>query len=173
MNGLLRLPTLGLAVALSFSSFILAATAPASAYPNCSSNANLWHVHRRLEGAISQLEGDSRDYGGHRQSAINNLNYARAQLVSAEQYAVSNEGQNPACFQAHGPTGGDANPYLRGQYGSNHNIWSVRRWLENLYSQLQGDPDDYGGHKGQAMGNIQAARNDLLSAEQYASSHGN
>ena len=37
--------------------------APAMARTDCSSNANLAHVHRRLDGAIDQLSHDQRDYG--------------------------------------------------------------------------------------------------------------
>jgi hypothetical protein len=49
---------------------ISATAAPASARPQCASNANLWHVHRRLDGAIDQLQHDARDYDGDRVAAI-------------------------------------------------------------------------------------------------------
>ncbi len=159
MNRLHRLAILALAVAF-------ACGAPALAKPDCSSNASLWHVHRRLDGAIDQLQHDQRDYAGHRVAAINDLQSARGQIVAAEQYAVSVDHDNPACFRASGPTGGsDVNWGMRGQGGSNSNVTNVRRWVENMIDQLQSDQRDYGGHRVAAINAMQAARTQLIAAE--------
>ncbi len=143
--------------------------APAQARTDCSSNSNLAHVHRRLDGAIDQLQHDQRDYGGHRVDAINDLQNARAQLVEAEQWAVNDDRENPACTRAYGPTGGsDENWGTRAQTGSNRDIWSVRSWVERMIDQLQRDQHDYDGHRIAAINAMQAARAQLVDAEQYA-----
>ena len=153
--------------------FSVAAAAPASAMPQCASNANLWHVHRRIEGAIDQLSHDQSDYGGHKAAALNDLTTARGELVAAEQYAVQRYNDSPACFQAHGPVGGSAFAWgTRGQGGSNRDIWGVRRWVAGLIGQLNRDNRDYGGHKAAAINALQAARGEMLAAEQYAQGHG-
>jgi outer membrane murein-binding lipoprotein Lpp len=159
MNPFLRFAGLALFVAL-------ASTAPAFARPDCSSNANLWHVHRRLDGAIDQLSHDQRDYAGHRVAALNDLQNARGQIMAAEQYAVNVDHDNPACFRASGSTGGsDRHWGMRGQGGSNANIIGVRRWVERLINQLQSDQRDYGGHRVAAIDDMQAAREQLVAAE--------
>jgi hypothetical protein len=145
---------------------------PAQARPDCSGNANLWHVHRRLDGAIDQLQHDRRDYGGHREQAIDDLQSARQQIVVAEQYAVNVNRENPACFSANGPSGGDANWGVRGQGGSNRDVWYVSRWVSTMIAQLQQDQHDYGGHRVAAIDAMQSARNQLQASEQYAGSHG-
>ncbi len=151
----------------------LAMGAPAQARTDCASNANLAHVHRRLDGAIDQLQHDQRDYGGHRVDAINDLQNARAQLVEAERWAVNYDRENPACARAYGPTGGsDVNWGLRGQGGSNRDVWAVRSWVENMIDQLQRDQRDYDGHRVAAINAMQAARTQLEDAEQYAKSRG-
>lgn len=168
MNRFSRLTALGLALAFSFGSLAFAATAaPASARPDCSSNANLWHVHRRLNGAIAQLGKDTHDYAGHRVAAMTDLQNARTELVAAEQYAVATDHDNPACFQAHGPTGAGA-PGERGQAGSNVDIKMVTRWVSRLTSQLQSDQRDYGGHRATAVSDLQAAVKELQAAEASA-----
>jgi hypothetical protein len=139
---------------------------PADARTDCSSNQNLAQVHRRLDGAIDQLQHDQRDYDGHRVDAINDLQNARQQLVAAEQWAVTNDRDNPRCIRAYGSTGGsDVNWGTRGQRGSNTDVAYVRGWVENMIDQLQRDQRDYGGHRVAAINDMQAARAQLLNAE--------
>ncbi|HEV8020298.1 MAG TPA: hypothetical protein VGP41_03475 [Candidatus Lustribacter sp.] len=147
--------------------------APASAEPQCLSNQNVWQVHRRLDGAIDQLQHDDRDYGGHRDAAVDDLSKARQQLVAAEQYAVRHDNDDPACFRAFGAPGGSDVPWgLRSQGASNGDMWHVRAWVDGLVAQLNSDDRDYGGHKGDAIRDLQAARNQMLAAERYASTRG-
>lgn len=47
---------------------------------------NLIGVRRRLEVLIDQLQRDQRDYGGHRVSAVADMQQARAQLDEAIEY---------------------------------------------------------------------------------------
>jgi hypothetical protein len=167
-----RISALAAAAALAAGTLSFGFTcARASAAPDCSSNKNLWHVHRRLDGAISQLQHDERDYGGHRAAAVDDLVAARGDLVAAEQYAVNVDHDDPSCFQASGPTGGTGGG-TRGQGGSNYNIANVGRWVGRLTEQLQNDQRDYGGHRAAAVAQLQKAQAELNAAEQYAAAHG-
>jgi hypothetical protein len=147
--------------------------AVAAMRPNCSSDANIWHVHRRLDGAIDRLSHDQHDYGGNRVAAMNDLQSARTEIVAAEQYAITTYHANPGCFQAHGPTGGsDAHWGTRGQGKSNSNLWMVDRWVGRMISQLESDQRHYGGHRTAAIRDMQSAQSALKQAEAYAKAHG-
>jgi hypothetical protein len=163
-----------LAAGLAASALALGATvAPASAEPQCFSNQNLWQVHRRIDGAIDQLQHDDSDYGGHRADALADLTRARQQLAVAEGVAVRQYGDDPACFQAYGPDGGSDFPWgVRGQGASNGDLWHVRGWVNGLIAQLNSDNRDYSGHKGDAIRDLEAARGQMLAAEQFAFGHG-
>ena len=147
--------------------------APASAEPQCASNQNLWQVHRRLDGAIDQLGHDDRDYGGHREAAVADLQKAREQLVAAEHFSVRRDRDDAECFRAYGAPGGSDVPWgTRAQGASDGNIWHVRAWTDELIAQLNRDDRDYGGHKAAAIRDLQAARGQMLAAERYAYDHG-
>lgn len=60
----------------------------------------------------------------------------------------------------------------RGQYGSNQNMWSVRGHVDAMIDQLQHDDRDYGGHRAAAINDLQAARHEIVDAEQFAREHG-
>lgn len=138
---------------------------------DCSSNHNLAHVHRRLDGAIDRLQHDRHDYGGHREGAIDDLQRARADLIAAERSAVGGAHDNPHCFGAGGPTGGSDRAWgMRGDRGSDRNLRVVSAWVERMIDELQRDNHDYGGHRVQAISEMQAARNELRAAAQYDSS---
>lgn len=47
---------------------------------------NILAVRKRLENVIDQLQRDPRDYGGHREQAVDLLTQARAQLDAAVDY---------------------------------------------------------------------------------------
>jgi hypothetical protein len=47
---------------------------------------NLLSVRRRLENLIGQLQRDPRDYGGHRETAVDLLSKARFELDAAVAY---------------------------------------------------------------------------------------
>jgi hypothetical protein len=137
----------------------LSASAVAQARNDCASNSNLAHVHRRLDGAIDQLQHDQRDYAGHRVAAISDLQNARNEIVAAEQ-------ADPNCHYTFGGSGGsDANWGRRGQGNSNRDVWYVRTWVENMIDQLNRDNRDYNGHRIAAINDMQQARNQLLAAE--------
>ncbi len=170
MNGFKSILAPALIAALSFGFAVSSATAPAAAAirPDCASDSNLMHVHRRLDGAIDQLNHDDRDYGGHRVAAMNDLQNARNELVAAERYSQSTDPGNPACLATRGGTGGsDINWGLRGQRGSNANIWSVRKWVDRMIGELNHDERDYGGHRVAAINDMQQARAQLAAAEKF------
>ena len=169
MHTLHRLGTLALAAAVGFGGYAFVATvAPAAARADCASNANIWQVHRHLDGAIDQLGHDGHDYGGHRVNAIADLQRARGELVAAEQYAIEHDRENPGCVRAHGPTGGSDRTWgTRAQRGSNANIAQVGRWVERMSDQLQRDQHDYDGHRVAAICDLQNARGELAEAERY------
>jgi len=62
--------------------------------------------------------------------------------------------------------------FERGQGGSNANLHRVRRGLEREIDMMQHDQHDYEGHRLRAISDLQAARNEIVAAEQYAKSHG-
>lgn len=51
--------------------------------PQGMSNRNLFYVRRRLEGLIAQLQNDRHDYGGHKATAIADLQQARQEIIAA------------------------------------------------------------------------------------------
>ncbi len=61
---------------------------------------------------------------------------------------------------------------LRGERGSAGNMLSVRRRVEKLIDQLQRDRRDYGGHRVAAIADLQNARNEIIAAISYDSTHG-
>ena len=54
---------------------------------------NIIAVRRRLEALIDQLQRDQRDYGGHREQAIDLMQQARYQLDLAIQWDATHPGQ--------------------------------------------------------------------------------
>ncbi|MDQ2679442.1 MAG: hypothetical protein M3Y21_00235 [Candidatus Eremiobacteraeota bacterium] len=61
---------------------------------------------------------------------------------------------------------------LRGERGSAVNMLYVRRRVESLIDQLQRDRRDYGGHRLTAIADLQQARNEIIAAISYDSTHG-
>jgi hypothetical protein len=62
--------------------------APASAQSfQQRSNWSVWHARHEIEHEISLLSGDARDYGGHKAAAMNDLQAARGELLTAERFA--------------------------------------------------------------------------------------
>jgi hypothetical protein len=66
----------------------------------------------------------------------------------------------------------NAQVYERSQYGSNRNLWNVDAQVRGLIGQLNHDDRDYGGHRVNAVNDLQAARNEIVAAEQFARQHG-
>lgn len=62
------------------------ATVPIGQRADERGDRNLLAVRRRLETLIDQLQRDPRDYGGHRETTVDLLTQARAQLDAAIDY---------------------------------------------------------------------------------------
>ena len=54
---------------------------------------NIRNVRIRLERLIDELQRDQRDYGGHREQAIDLMQKARQQLLQAEAYDATHPAQ--------------------------------------------------------------------------------
>ncbi len=169
-----RFGGLVLATAVAAGVTAFAATAlPAAARTDCASNTNIRRVHDRLDGTIDRLTHDQRDYGGHKANAIRDLANARGELYAAAQYAIENDHENPACIRSLGSIGdADANRGTRTQRGSNIDMARVAGYVERLIDQLNGDQRDYGGHRVNAIRDMQAARSEIAAAEQFARARG-
>ncbi len=140
---------------------------------DCRSGHNLSHVRRRLDGVIDQLNHDQKDYGGHRVTAISDLQAARTEITTAEQTATTGKDQGSGCNSTHGPSGGsEKNWGMRGQNRSNSNLRTARRKVERLIDEMQHDQSDYSGHKAAAIADLQRARQEIVAGEQFDKSHG-
>jgi len=60
---------------------------------------------------------------------------------------------------------------LRAECASDRNLWSVHGHLDAASDQLSHDRHDYGGHRVNAIGDLQQARADLVAAEAYDRAH--
>jgi hypothetical protein len=60
---------------------------------------------------------------------------------------------------------------LRGERGSARNLLEVRRHLEIAIDQAQRDQRDYGGHRVQAINDMQQARQQIEEAIQWDATH--
>ena len=59
----------------------------------------------------------------------------------------------------------------RGEWGSAANLYAVRSHLGSLIGQLERDSHDYGGHRVDAINDMQQATSQITQALQYDSSH--
>ncbi len=66
----------------------------------------------------------------------------------------------------------NAQAYERGQHPSNRNMWWVDGQVRALINQLNHDDHDYGGHRVAAINDLEAARSQIVAAEQFARQHG-
>ncbi len=62
--------------------------------------------------------------------------------------------------------------HLRGNHGSDRNLRVEMRRLEQVIDMLNRDQRDYGGHRVQAIQDLQQARQQLEDALEYDRTHG-
>ena len=67
---------------------------------------------------------------------------------------------------------GVAAQHLRGNHGSDQNLRREMRRLEQVIDMLNRDQRDYGGHRVQAIQDLQQARQQLEDALEYGRTHG-
>ena len=150
----------GLALCMS------APLASSAAVPGAASDANLRWARARVERDIDMLQRDSRDYDGHRVRAINDLQSARYQILLGLGYDAGHETfYNPSTV-----TGAGAVVNRRGY--SDANLKYVRRDLERVIDVLQRDNTDYGGHRVDAIAELQQARQQIVDALGWDAAHG-
>jgi len=65
-----------------------------------------------------------------------------------------------------------AQPPLRGNQGSDRNLRTEMRRLEQVIDMLKQDRHDYGGHREQAVDLLQRARQQLEEGLEYDRTHG-
>jgi len=142
--------------------------ASSAAIPGPSSDANLRWARSRVERDIDMLQRDSRDYDGHRVRAIDDIQSARYQILLGLGYDANHEAiYNPSSIA-------NGNSINRGDEcnGSDANLRYVRRDLENVIDVLQRDNTDYGGHRVDAIGKLQQARQQIVEALVWDATHG-
>jgi hypothetical protein len=134
-------------------------------------NANTYSVSQvtsDITMAVSTLQRDQADYGGHRVRAIGHLRAAQRELDASLNFAQAHAYPLPA-GSAHGhyPSWERVN-----QAASDENIIRVQQHAQAWINQLEADGAGYGGHRLQAIDSIRAAQNELALDIQYARSHG-
>jgi len=107
------------------------------------SNENLRVARATIIGLIAQLQTEKADYGGERGVAIQKLQAAQAEIDAAleSRHAMT-------------PTQGMSDAVLS----------HVEDRTQALITQLQGDNQDYAGHRVAAIGDLKAAVNALNKA---------
>ena len=116
------------------------------------SDNDLRYARARVERDIDMLQRDQRDYDGHRVKALDDLQDARNQLATALAYDRYHDYSAAAI-----PLVGDA-------YGANRsdrNLAYVRQDVEQVIDMLARDNIDYGGHRIDAIGDLQRSRAQL------------
>ena len=138
--------------------------ASSAAVPGPASDANLRWARARVERDIDMLQRDNRDYDGHRERAIDDLQATRRQLLLALGYDANHDymAQNIVrTLDVRNENG----------CGSDANLRYVRHDIENVIDALQRDNTDYGGHRVDAIGDAQAARQQILDALAFDATH--
>ena len=151
---------------------LLASTARASALDsNMTSDQNLRFTRAYVDRAMDMLSHDKSDYGGHRVAAIDNLQTAKTDLTSALQFDKNpDDAVIPTTVR---PEDTDIAAFVRAQNASNENLEHARVIVERSISMLQQDAHDYGGFRVKAIGALEAARDQLTDALQFAAAHRN
>ena len=145
--------------------FLSVPIASSAAVSGQGSDANLRWARMRVERDIDMLQRDNRDYDGHREKAIDDLQASRRQLLLALGYDASHD------YMAQGiartldvRNNNDCN-------GSDANLRYVRRDIENVIDALQRDNTDYGGHRVAAIADAQNARTQIVEALAFDFTH--
>lgn len=142
------------------------------------SNSNLRFVAEHVNTAISNLQSDNNDYGGHRVAAINDLQTASSDLQQALAFDKAHPGESrvqntapvvPSTLPNQAVVGNQSAGGNNGigQRQSNQSLAAARQNLETAIDALGRDAHDYGGFRVKAMQSMQAARTELDQALQF------
>ena len=132
------------------------------------SNANLRFVDEHINTAISSLQNDRNDYGGHRVAAINDLQAASEDIASALAFDKSHPGKTRV--QNIAPVAPVIPNTAMGQISqrqSNASLQRARTNIEQSIDALSRDAHDFGGFRIKAIDELQAARTQLEQALQF------
>jgi hypothetical protein len=129
--------------AIGLAAAALGGGAKALAMSQGASNNSLRDYYGVVAELVDELGFDQRDYGGHRVTAIADLNAAKSDLLQALQYRHA---------------------VLRQQTGSDSSLREEYDRLKQVIARLAADDGDYGGHKADAMANLQKAQTELEAA---------
>jgi len=132
------------------------------------SNANLRFVDEHINTAISSLQNDRNDYGGHRIAAINDLQAASEDIASALAFDKSHPGETRVRNIA--PVAPVIPNTAMGQISqrqSNASLQRARTNIEQSIDALSRDAHDFGGFRIKAIDELQAARTQLEQALQF------
>jgi hypothetical protein len=142
-NKFVTASAIGVLASLAGTGLALAQTAPPYRRGQMASNRSLRSAYGSVAEMIDELGLDQHDYAGHRVAAIGGLQAAKAQLLAGLQYRDQSE---------------------RGQAGSDASMRYASGEVDRLVKRLQADTDDYGGHREQAITDLNNALQDLQQA---------
>ncbi|HET9341426.1 MAG TPA: hypothetical protein VFO25_00755 [Candidatus Eremiobacteraceae bacterium] len=133
------------------------------------SNANLSFVNEHVNTAISNLQSDRNDYGGHRVAAINDLQTAHNDILDALNFDKSHPGDSRVqnTMPVSPVTINNTSMGQIDQHQSNQSLANARQNLEQAIDALGRDAHDYGGFRVKAMAALQAARTELEQALKF------
>ncbi|HXW77802.1 MAG TPA: hypothetical protein VEJ20_10355 [Candidatus Eremiobacteraceae bacterium] len=141
------------------------------------SDANLNYVDGHIQAAITSLQGDRHDYGGHRSAALGDLQTANTDIQDALswQHSHADSGGGPGGAPA-APGAMSAMPMQTAepaitQNESNDSLINARIHVEKAIDALNRDSHDYNGFRAKAVTALQAAHAELIAAIQYRASH--
>lgn len=148
--------------------FIAAVCAPAVALANPNwSDENIAATRGYIAQSMNMLQHDDRDYGGHREAAIDDLQGVQSNLTSALLYDRNHErAADPGVIMPR-----SMESWVRQQGPSNENIEAVDNYLQQAVSMLQQDQRDYGGFRVRAIQGLEQARGQLRAAIGYFNQH--
>jgi hypothetical protein len=128
------------------------------------SNSSMRFVRWYVERAIGQLQGGTKTYGGHRVSAIKNLQTAREQILTGLRIATNNNYSAESAVQP-------PNAIYQSEARSDAMLRNVRDEISQAISMLQNDSATYGGYRMKAISSLQSASYQLNLALQYSAYH--
>lgn len=141
---------------------------PLAAFANMNwSDENIAYARGFINESVAMLQHDDRDYGGHRQAAVNDLNTVESNLTSALLYDSNHDrAADPGVIAPR-----TMQTWTRGQGASNQNIEAVDAYLQQAASMLQQDQHDYDGFRVKAIAGLERARAQLRGAIAYIDAH--
>ncbi|HLX03849.1 MAG TPA: hypothetical protein VKS80_17215 [Trinickia sp.] len=148
---------------------VMSSAAHAAPDTNMGSDRNLRYARAYLDRADDMLSHDQADYGGHRATAMKDIDEAREDLTAALRFDKNpDDAVKPTDIR---PEDTDIAAIVRGQRASNENVEDVKTIVERSIAMLQSDAHDYGGFRYKAVVTLEAARDQLGEAIAFREAH--